>query len=99
MFRRALAHDMNLPWRCVRAQEYTVFIGVKGIPHITGRVVWRHIEVGKIEVICFHFGRAVDLKTHIPENLADFAQGLVEGMQAAALHSSTWQCYVNTLTG
>ena len=82
----------------MRAQEHAVFISVKSVPHVTGRVVRRYIEVSEVKVIRLHFWGAVDLKSHIAENLANLAQGLVERMQAAALHSSARQGYVNTLT-
>jgi len=82
----------------VRAQEHAIFIGVKSVPHVSGRVVRRYIEVSEVKVIRLHFWGAVDLKAHIAENLADLTQGLVERMQATALHGSARQGYVNAFT-
>src|SRR5450830_1215986 len=80
--RAVFPHGMDLPWGGVRAQNDIVFVGIEGVPHIPGGMVWGNIEKSEVEIIGFHFGALVDLESHLPSNPVNLLGGQIEGMDA-----------------
>jgi hypothetical protein len=65
------------------SQEDPFLRGIKGIPHIPGRMSCWHIEQFEIIELSFDFGRFEDLKTHLGEDGIDSPQGLSADMEPA----------------
>src|SRR5215510_8045143 len=55
-------HGTNLPWRGMGAQHHTL-IDIKRVPHITRRMVGRHVQQLKIVQIALNFAAVESLKS------------------------------------
>ena len=82
--RAALAHDVDLPRRRVRAQDHVRRRRVERVPHVARRVVRRDVEQAEVELVGLDVARAVDLEAHLREDRVDPAQRLRRRVQAAA---------------
>ena len=79
--RAALAHDVDLAGRGVRAQQDARRRRVERVPHVAGRVVRRHVQELEVHLVVFDLRTAVDLEAHVREDLADPPQHLRAGVQ------------------
>ncbi len=70
---------------------------VERILHIPGRMILRQVQGFEIEVIVFDFRTAFHFKPHAHENLLDFPQRELYGMQMAAVTMTAGQRDIDTL--
>src|SRR2546425_4546958 len=95
-FRCVFAHSVNLPRAGVSSQEQAGCGGIERIPHIPGRVAWRHIEQLEVVLVGLYVRAVVDLEAHGGENGVDVAQGAGGDMQLAQILRPTREGYVDT---
>src|SRR3990170_4739425 len=67
----ALAHDPDLPWRGVCPQKHSFVFGVKRVPLVARRVIWRDVEQTEVVVIRLNIPRTVDLEPNLRPDVGD----------------------------
>ena len=77
---------------------FTVGIrNIKGILHLTGRMVGRHIQRIEIMELVFNIRSFGNFKTHFAENRRNFFINFADRMNAPLLFGTNRQRYVNSL--
>src|SRR5262249_27396261 len=89
-------HGTYLSRRGMGAQ-YHPLVNVKGIPHVTCRMIGWHIQQFKVVQIALDLAAVKDLKPHVAKNRGNFPQRLGAGMYAPTARRYTRQRHIDTL--
>src|SRR6185503_2009655 len=99
---RVLPHRMDLSRRRMCPQQNGVVAALacfhkECILHITRGMVRGEVKQLEIDLICFHFERGVNLKTHTRQNIQHAAQLLCGWMQSSYMDTTPWQGHIQRI--
>jgi len=83
----------------MRAQHNTLLISIESVPHVSCRVIRRHVQKSEVIILSFHFRRAVNLESHIAKDPVNLAQGQMEWMDPPAAWFAPRQGHIQGFFG